>query len=282
MIGIITDSTCDIPEALQEELGIYVIPQMVIWGDSQYRDRIDLDPGTFYKRLAVDPLHPHTSQPALSDFEAVYDNALSNGARELIVLTLSSTISGTYQTARKAAESFAQPIEVVDSKATSMGLGWQVLAAARASQAGADLQGVIGSAVSVRERIIQFAGIDSLRYLQKGGRIGDVARWAGTLLKIKPLVSLDILSNKVEPIGIVRTYKAMIDQLFRKFMARFDGRKKLHIAVLHGCVYDSAKVLAQRILEVCEPEELLINSTGPALGIHTGPSALGLCGYAED
>lgn len=282
MIGIITDSTCDIPENLREQYHISVIPQMVIWGENQYRDRVDMQPGEFYKRLADDPLHPHTSQPASTVFEAAYDAALNNGAKELIVLTLSSTVSGTYQTALKAAESFKQRIAVVDSRATSMGLGWQALAAARASSAGHDMQAILTRIAQVRNKIIQFAGINTLQYLQKGGRIGDAARWATTLLKVKPLVSLNILTNKVEPIGIVRTHKAMLDLLFHKFMERLSGKQNLRIAVLHGCVYESAQVLAQRILEVCEPLELLINSTGPALGIHTGPSALGLCGYAED
>lgn len=255
---------------------------MVIWGEDQYRDRIDLQPGAFYKRLANDPLHPRTSQPAQSDFEAAYEKALLNGCSELIVLTLSSSVSGTYQTALKAAESFTQRIAVVDSRATSMGLGWQALAAARASNSGSDLESALEEVTYVREKIVQFAGINSLKYLQKGGRIGDAAKWATALLKIKPLLSLNIQTNRVEPIGIVRTHKALIDLLFRKFMERFKGKKNLRIAVLHGCVLDSAQDLAQRILEVCEPVELLINSTGPAIGIHTGPSALGLCGYSED
>jgi len=130
MIGIITDSTCDIPENLLEQYGIIVVPQVVIWGDEQYRDRIDLQPSEFYQRLIVDPVQPHSSLPSLHDFQEAYESAASRGADELIVLTVSSAMSGTYEMAKTAANLLDIPVEVVDSKGTTMSLGWQVLAAA--------------------------------------------------------------------------------------------------------------------------------------------------------
>ena len=130
MIGIITDSTCDIPENLLEQYGIIVVPQVVIWGDEQYRDRIDLQPSEFYQRLIVDPVQPHSSLPSLHDFQEAYESAASRGADELIVLTVSSAMSGTYEMAKTAANLLDIPVEVVDSKGPTMSLGWQVLAAA--------------------------------------------------------------------------------------------------------------------------------------------------------
>ena len=104
MIGIITDSTCDIPEQLVEKHGIIVVPQAVIWGEEQFRDRIDLQPAEFYTRLAVDPTRPHSSLPSLRDFQEAYDKATRQGADELIVLTVSHAMSGTFEMAQNAAK----------------------------------------------------------------------------------------------------------------------------------------------------------------------------------
>ena len=134
MIGIVTDSTCDIPENLLEQFGIIVVSQVLIWGEEQYRDRIDLQPSEFYQRLEVEHQLPHSSQPSQHDFEDAYETAASRGFKELIVLTLSSALSGTFEIAKTAAKSFKIPIEVIDSRVASMGLGWQVLAAARAQR----------------------------------------------------------------------------------------------------------------------------------------------------
>lgn len=282
MIGIVTDSTCDIPQALLEQHGIIVVPQVLIWGGQQYRDRIDMQPGEFYERLATDRQPPQSSQPTRVDFSSAFTRAVENGASSIITLVLSSTLSGSINNARSAAADSVVPVEVIDSRATSMGLGWQVLAAARAIENGLDLQRVLEHVNQVRGRIVQIAGLNTLEYLKKGGRIGDVARWATTLLKIKPVVALNILTNMVEPLGLVRTYNALVDLLYRKFFDQLKGKKNLRIAVLHGNMLASAEALAERIKKEIDPLELLINSTGPVVGLHTGPGALGICGYAED
>ena len=102
------------------------------------------------------------------------------------------------------------------------------------------------------------------------------------MLKIKPVVALNILTNLVEPIGLVRTYNALVDVLYRKFFDQFKNRKNLRIAVLHGNRLATAEALADRIKAEIDPLELLVNSTGPVVGLHTGPGALGICGYADD
>lgn len=281
-IGIITDSTCDIPETLLELFGIIVVPQVVIWGEEQYRDRIDLQPTEFYRRLVVDPVRPHSSLPTLIDFQEAFERAISRGADQLVVLTVSSAMSGTYEMARTAAQSCKIPVAVVDSKGPTMTLGWQVLAAARACESGADLDGILKRVEQVRSKLAQFVAMDSLEYLQTGGRIGGAARWAGTLLRVKPLVSINHRTGLVQPEGLVRTHSALVELLYRKFFEALKGGKNLRIAVLHGNVPAKAEALAERIQAEYAPQELLINMTGPVLGINTGPGALALCGYAED
>jgi len=282
MIGIVTDSTCDIPDELLKRYGIIVVPSFILWGNDQYRDRVDLQPVDFYRRLEVDPQQPHSSMPGVQDFQAAFECAVQQGADAIIVLTVSSAMSGTYQQAKTAAEKAALPIEVVDSKGPTMTLGWQVLAAARAREAGADLQGILDQVESVRGKLAQFVGMDTLKYLQAGGRIGNAAKWAGAMLQIKPLVSINHKTGLVEPARIVRTHRALVEMLYDKFFEQIGNKKHLRIAVLHGNIPEEAQRLAERIQAEYQPLEMLINITGPVLAINTGPGALALCGYAED
>jgi DegV family protein with EDD domain len=281
MIAIICDSTCDIPQDMIDQYNIRVVPQYVIWGDEQYRDRVDLEPEEFYRRLASDDQRPTTSQATIDDFLEEIKSAVEDGASEAIILTVSSAMSGTYQMAKQAAEKASIPVKVIDSKGPTMTLGWQVLAAARARNAGAATEEIIQRVAEVRRKMVQVVAMQTLDYLQTGGRIGDAAKWVGTLLKVKPVVTINHQTGRVEPAGLARTYKSMINMLYKKFIGVIEKGEKLHIAVLHGNALEEAQKLAERIKEDFDPVELIINITGPVLGINTGPGALALCGYAE-
>jgi DegV family protein with EDD domain len=282
MIGIITDSTCDIPQELVRQYGIIVIPQMVIWGEQQLRDRIDLQPDAFYQRLASDPVRPHSSLPALGDIQKAFQQALEQGAEELLVLTVSRAMSGTFELVKNTAQSLKLEVSMVDARGPTMSLGWQVLAAARAREAGASLGAILEQVERVRQRLVQLVAMDSLEYLQRGGRIGGAVKWVGTLLNIKPLVAINHLTGIVEPASMARTHTALIELLYHKFFEKLKDGRNLRIAVLHGNALHEAEALARRIQEQFRPLELLVNITGPVLGINTGPGALALCGYAED
>jgi DegV family protein with EDD domain len=282
MIGIITDSTCDIPENLVEQYGINVLPLNINWGNEQFKDRIDLSPSQFYSRLITDPVMPKTSQPTIPDFQNIYESVLNRGADELVVITISSAMSGTYNAARAACEAFKVPISVVDSKGPTMTLGWQVLAAARARAAGAGTQSILQKLDEVRGKLVQLVGMETMKYLKTGGRIGGAASWAGTLLHVKPLVSINHQTGLVEPVGLNRTTSGLVDHLYRKFFEMVKSVKNLRIAVLHGNVPEKAEAIAEKIRAEYQPVELLVNITGPVLGINTGPGALALCGYPDD
>jgi DegV family protein with EDD domain len=282
LIGIVTDSTCDIPEALINQYGIIVVPHTIIWGEEQYRDRVDLQPDEFYRRLESDPHCPTSSQATIAEFKQAYEKAASLGASELIVLTVSSAMSGAYNIAQQAAELVKFPVSVVDSKGPTMSLGWQVLAAARASEAGASLSSILNQLNQMRSQLVQLVSMNTLEYLQKGGRIGDAVKWMGMILGVKTLVSINHQSGRVEPLGLTRTQKAVIEMMYDKFFELLRGSKNLHVAVLHGNALGKAEELAERIRVEYNPIELLINITGPVLGINTGPNALALCGYFEE
>jgi len=284
-IAIIADSTCDIPAELLERYHIDVIPQLIIWGNQELRDRVDIQPAEFYQRLTTASQLPTTSQPTVKSFSEHYQAAQAAGATDIVVLTVSSAMSGTYQTALQVAQLVEVPVHVFDAKGPTMSLGWQALAAARAREAGADLAGIIAVADRVRQTVVQFVYLDTLEYLYRGGRIGNATRFVGALLDLKPLVEINHATGLVEGADRVRTRRKGVETLYQRFFEKFAAaivaQRPLHIAVLHGGVPEEAALLAERIQREYQPAELLINITGPVLGLHTGPRALALCGYFE-
>jgi DegV family protein with EDD domain len=174
-----------------------------------------------------------------------------------------------------------------------MGLGWQVLAAARAREARGDpstgsgqSQAMIQAADEVRRRVALYVSLDTLEYLHKGGRIGGATRFIGSLLNVKPLVYVDHETGRVEAAGQVRTRKRGLDTLYARFFEALGIQEaspagKLHIAVMHGDAPQDAGKIVSRMEREFPRAELLTDITGPVLGVHTGPRAIALCGYAE-
>jgi len=281
MIKIITDSTCDINEELLNQYDIAVVPCYIIWGDEQYRDRETLTPQEFYERIERDPQLPTTSQPTSEDFRQAYERAIEKGATEIVCITISSAMSGTFQMAKTAADMVNIPVHVVDSKGNTMMLGFQVLAAARALEAGKSVQEILQAVEAVHQRLFLYVGLDTISYLARGGRIGDAINWLSNTLSIKPLVAVNRESGKVIPVALYRTHKAIVEGIYKKFTSALGNVGKLHIAVMHGNALEEAEKLAARLREELKPVELFINITGPVLGLHTGPGALALCGYSE-
>jgi len=281
MLAIITDSTCDIPEDLIEKHRIIVVSHFIIWGDEQLRDRVDMQPIDFYQRLEKGGDKPTTAQASVDDFLDAVKLAQGRGATEALILTVSSAMSGAYNMALAAAEKAPISVQVIDSKGPTMSLGWQVLKAARARDAGASMDEVIEKVRTVRENLVQCVAMETLEYLQYGGRIGDAVKWVGGILKVKPLVSINHKTGRVEPVGLARTHTSLVNMLYKRFFETIGEGAKLSIAVLHGNVLGEAQKLVERIREEFNPAELIVNITGPVLGINTGPGALALCGYAE-
>lgn len=282
-IAIITDSTCDLPQELRELYNIHIVPLSIIWGDEALREGIDIQPEVFYQRLVADPIYPTTSQPTPKDFIDVYERAREQGAEEVVVITISSAMSGTHESARLAATMLdGIPVHLVDSKSNSMSLGWQILAAARAREAGGDVATLIAAANAVRERLVYTISLDTLDYLHKGGRIGGASRFIGTLLNLKPQITVNHQTGKVEAGRRTRTRKRALKSLYKDFFAQLDTSKPMRIAVLHNAALPEAKKIAAQIQQEFAPQELIIGIVSPVLGVHTGPRAISLCGYTED
>ena len=240
-IALITDSTCDLPEHMLREYDIGMVPLMVIWGTEELRDQIDIKPSEFYERLVLDPVHPTTSQPPPAAFVQAVHQAKENGAQEAVIFTISSGMSSTYQSARQIETQVDIPVHIVDSKANSMSLGWQVLAAARAREDGGDAAAMITAADRVRENLVTLLYVDTLEYLHRGGRISGAARWAGTALQLKPQLYVDHHTGEIKAAARTRTRSKAIEALYQNFFQQVDVSKPLHVAVMHGNIPEEAQ-----------------------------------------
>ncbi|HEC24211.1 MAG TPA: DegV family protein [Chloroflexi bacterium] len=280
-IALLTDSTCDIPPDYVKQYDIFVVSQYVIWGTEELRDMIDIDPRSFYERLVKEPVSPKTSQPVVSDFVRTLERARDEGAEEAVIIVISNQLSGTILSARQAKEMVDIPVHVVDSLSTSMGLGWQVLAAARAREAGGDAQAMIAAADKTRQTMQVIFSVDTLEYLHRGGRIGGAAKLVGTALQLKPQLYVDHATGRVEPGERTRTRKKALKRVYEVFFENMDTSKPMHIAVLHSAAEEEATGIYERIREEYEPVELLMGNVTPVIGTHTGPGAIGIVGYYE-
>lgn len=281
-IAIITDSTCDIPAEMLEQYGIIIVPLTIVWGDQQYLDGVELTAEQFYERLPGEPHHPTTSQPSPQAFQQAYQQAAERGAGEILVFTISSAMSGTIESARQAAKDFPVPVQVIDGKNNSLGLGWQVIAAARVREAGGTTSEILAAAEKVRRRMVYYVTLDTMEYLVKGGRIGGATKFISSVLQIKPLIYVNPTTGTVAPSIPARSRARAIEGLYREFFNHIDTDKPMHIAVLHNNAAEEARQLFERVQQEHAPAELILRLVSPVLGAHTGPRAIGLCGYSEE
>jgi DegV family protein with EDD domain len=269
-VKVVTDSTADLPPTLAEELGITVVPIYVRFGDKVYRDRVDISEDDFYERLTRDPVHPNTTQPTPQDFADVYQK-LSQEAEGIISIHISAKLSGTYNSALQAKEMIEGkcPIEVVDSETLTMSLGLIVIVAAQMANAGESMDKIVEEVKQAIPQIHLLFLLDTLKYLAKGGRIGKVNALLGSVLSIKPILS--IKDGELVPVSKVRTRTKGIDKLF-DFVENAGDIQDL--AVVYNTTPDEAQNLAERIGSVFDKEKIRIARVGPGLGVHGGPGAM--------
>ena len=282
-IALITDSGCDLPQEVLAQYGIGLVPLYIIWGREELRDRLDINPHDFYTRLVKDPIHPTTSQPHPQDFARAIAEARDAGAQEALIITISSGMSSTYNSAEQAAAQFDDfPVRVVDSRANSLTQGYAVLAAARAREAGGGLAEMVAAVEKVRDSAATMLYVDTLTYLHRGGRIGRAARWVGTVLNLKPQLYVNHETGHIEPGTRSRSRRQALEKMYHAFFDQLDTRLPLHIGIVHSNIRAEADAWAERIKREYNPVDLIISMTSPMMGVHTGPGALALCGYAGD
>jgi DegV family protein with EDD domain len=250
----------------------------MVWGMEELRDGIDIDNVTFYSRLPQDPVHPKTSQPTPHDFVKVIENI---DADEIVIITLSSQLSGTYESACMARDKVDVPVHVFDSRSVSMGLGFEVLAAARAREQGGDAEAMLAAAERVRQGLSVLFTVDTLDYLHKGGRIGGAARLMGTALQLKPMLAIDNETGLVDAVERIRTRKKALRRVLEATFERVDPSKPMRVGVYHGAALDDAQAFYDEIKAEFNPVELLIGEITPVLGVHGGPGIVGIGAHNE-
>ena len=279
-VAVVTDSGVNLPETVQETHQINVVPLKVILGEQTLRDGIDITPSRFYELLRAASKLPTTSQPSTGDFVEVYSR-LSGEVDAIVSIHLSELLSGTIKSALAARELVNHvPIEVIDSRSASVGLGFVVLAAAREAQRGGGLPEVVAAAKKLIPRINVIFVVDTLKYLHMGGRIGGASAMLGTALKIKPL--LHLYEGQVNPLERVRSKCKATERMLEIMAQRLQGDDSegvLHAAVAHADREDEALELKEQVLSRFQPDEFYLSELTPAIGTHAGPGTLGLGWY---
>lgn len=274
-IAFITDSTSYIPPDLIRKYDIKVAPQALIWGNDQLLDGVDITPAQFYARLKTADVMPTTSEVNAGTFKTILDPIVAAGTPAVMIL-ISGKLSGTVNSAQHAKEMLpsGSRVEIIDSEATSMALGFQLLAAARAAEAGKSLDEVLAVARKAKEHTGVLFVVDTLEFLHRGGRIGGAAKLLGTALNLKPL--LELREGRVEPIERIRTKAKALARLLDVLEERLGGRKPVRICTIHAAAEEEAKALLEEAKRRFGPVEALIADCSPVVGNHAGPGTVGL------
>jgi DegV family protein with EDD domain len=269
-VAVVTDSVADLPPQVAEEFGITPVPIMVRFGTDLYRDGLDLSPDEFYERLRGSKALPATSVPPPVAFADVYDK-LAEKTNEILVITVTARLSGTYQVAVQAVGLMKKRcrVEVLDSQWAVMAQGFIVTAAARAARDGAGLDEVLSEARRTMHRVEIRAAFDTLEYLERGGRIGKAQAFLGSLLKVNPIIGLK--DGDVYPVGRERSRARAIDRLY-DFAAGFGSVEGL--AVEYAADLAEANKLVQRLRSKYPKVPVYRSRTSPAIGTHTGPGLI--------
>lgn len=270
MIRIVTDSSCDLPDALVDRHRITVVPLTIRFGDDDLVDREELSVDEFWERLTTGDVTPETAAPSIGRFQEAYRTLSDEGADGILVVMISSEISATHQSAVLAAEQFTSgiPVRVVDSRLVSGALGMAVVAAAERAEAGGTLEEVERAALEASGSINFFAALDTLEYLKRGGRIGGAAAFFGNLLDVKPIITFE--KGAVHPGGRVRTRRKSLAAV----LAHLDEIDTIEVGVLHADPDELdgfVASLAERGIE-----DPVLYRLGPVVGTHSGPGVLGV------
>ena len=269
-IKIITDSTCDIARETVEQFGISVVPAYVLFGEESFRQGIDINPTQFYARLQSASQLPSTSQPTPGDFTGAMEPLVSAGD-QLVCITVARQLSGTYNSAAQAASQFDDgAVTVIDSGTASVGHMLQVIAAAEdAAAEDASLDSVVSGAQSRSGRSFGFAMVDTLEYLQKGGRIGKAQAFMGSLLKVKPI--LKVADGEVLPVDRPRNLRKGLQRLEELVREQGPASK---LAVAYTTDAAPAQEMRNRLSDLADPDHTYTLQIGSAIGTHVGPGAV--------
>jgi DegV family protein with EDD domain len=270
-LGIVTDSTCDLPQALVEQHELEVVPAILIIEGKEYADGIGISRKEFYQRLPDFKTHPTTAAPSIGEFATRYQKLLESGCDHVISIHAAGALTSMVNIAGQAAKEFPNHVTVIDSLSLSLGLGFQVLAAAESAENG--LEAALAAIEATRKRLRVFAALDTMKFLRLSGRVPNTVALLGSLLSIKPIVEL--ADGEVKAIRAVRTMKQANARML-SFMQTGGSFERL--AILHtGAEARAREFLNQIMNEMSQslPRNILMVSVTTVIGTHVGPNGLG-------
>ncbi|SEB44588.1 DegV family protein [Paenibacillus sp. GP183] len=274
-IRIVTDSTADIPLSVRKELGIEMVPLKIHFGSETFLDAVTLQSEEFYGKLAAASTLPTTSQPSPVEFLEVYKKLTEEPDTEIISIHLAASLSGTYQSAviaRSMMEEEQSHVHLFDSRSASYGIGVLAVAAAKAAKEGQSVEQIMELVQRIREKFKIYFLVDTLTYLQKGGRIGKASALIGSLLNIKPILSLDD-NGQVVPIDKVRGQKKAMARIIEMMSGDITG-KSIHLHVAHANSMETAVQLREMIEAQFEVLSFGYIDLSPVVGTHAGPGTV--------
>jgi len=268
-VAIVTDSTCDIPPELADQLDIHVIPNIVVIDGQELEDRKDISRQEFYERLPDMKKPPTTATASSGAYQELYEKLLHRGFENIVSVHASSQLSGICNAANAAAQGFGKRVHVIDSQNVTLGLGFQVIAAAKDAASGKSLEEILATLESMRPRSHVIAMLDTLEYLRRSGRVSWARARLGNLLRIKPFV--EVQAGGVVSLGETRTRRKGIERLHHFLIAQ--GRLE-QLAILHtNAEQDARQFLSDLDFQI--PANPLIVNVTTVIGTHVGPNGLG-------
>jgi DegV family protein with EDD domain len=278
MIAVVTDTCASIPPDLAEGLQVEIVPYYLHRGQETLRDVVDISPDEFFRWLPTAEALPTTANPGPGDYLRVFREA-AEPADAIVTITMTSKGSGAYQSASIAREMARSQlpdvkIEVLDTRQVAMVHGWATIEAARAAQAGAELEGVVAAARHVAETGCMIQTADTLRYLYMGGRIGRAQHLVGSLLNVKPLIGMQ--DGVIVPLGQARTRPRAYARMLELMRERNSTQAPIKIAITHVAALEQAELFLDMAKQAFDCRETLISQLSPVLGVHSGPGAVGV------
>jgi len=274
-LGLLTDSTSDLPKYLIEQYELEVVPSILILDGKEYADGIGISREDFYKRLSSMQTPPTTAAPSIGDFSARYETLLTRGCDHILSIHAAGTLTTIINSARQAAQNFPEKITVIDSLSMSLGLGFQVIAAAEAAAeaAGVELQAALDTIDTTRKRLRLFAALDTMENMRRSGRVPAVVTVLGSLLHIKPLI--EIANGEVKPHGAVRTTKQANERMLNLLLQEGPLER---LAILHTGAEPRAREFLNTLMQKASqavPRDILMVNVTTVIGTHVGPNGLG-------
>ena len=277
---IVVDTSSNVPDELLQRYRMLEVPTLVIFGEESYQSKYELSEAAFYEKFAASKAIPTTSQPPPALFAAAYRQAFAEGAEHIVLVTVSSKLSGTFRSAQMAAQEFGEDrFTLWDGNSISLGCGWQAIMFARMIEANTDYDTCIQRMTQLRSEVIGFAALETLKYVARSGRVSNLQAGIGDLLQVKPI--LELWDGGANVCARVRGRKKSFQEVIER-LQKFYGARPIHAGMLHANALADAEQLLVEARQTLNIQEVHYSDIGPAIATLAGPGVVGLAGCPAD